>query len=201
MTPGELTLLAVAVATVLAAAWVGKGWLAEHYKANTELSNNQEETKRLTVVTTAIEKIVNSDRRISRFADAGSNGIREIASRATDATSIKVGRAELDEDALLNLKRRAPRSNSEALHEVGLFRVFRLDAKDGPFKMTIAGTVIDGEFDVEFERSDFNQAQIQALTNALTDRTEIELEVKAFRLHEKIRGGILIDIKNQHEES
>jgi hypothetical protein len=67
--------------------------------------------------------------------------------------------------------------------------------------MTIAGTVIDGEFDVEFERSDFNQAQIQALTNALTDRTEIELEVKAFRLHEKIRGGILIDIKNQHEES
>jgi hypothetical protein len=107
---------------------------------------------------------------------------------------VKVGRAEVDEEALANLRRRAPRSSSEAIHEIGLFRVFSLDAKGGPFKMTVAGTVVDGEFDVEFEKSDFSDEQIAELVNALTDRTEIRLEVKAIRLREKIRGGVLFDI-------
>jgi hypothetical protein len=201
MTPGELTTLSVAVAAVLAAAWVGKSWLAEHYKAKTELAGNEEETKRLTAVTTAIEKIVNGDSRVSRFAEAGANGVREIATRATGATSVKIGRAEVDEEALANLRRRAPRSSSEAIHEIGLFRIFSLDAKDGPFKMTVAGTVVDGEFDVEFEKSDFSEEQIAELINALTNRTEIRLEVKAIRLREKIRGGVLFDILLPDQEA
>ncbi len=194
MTPGEFTIFAVAVVAVLSGAWVGSHWLAEHYKAKKELAGDAEETKRLEIFSSAIEKIVNENPKLKRFSEAGANGIREIATHATGATSITVGRVELDEEALSNLRRRAPRTSSESLHEVGLFRVFSIDGKDGPFKMTIAGTVIDGEFDVEFEKSDFSQEQIQALTNALTDRTLVKLEVKALKLRDKIRGGVLIDI-------
>lgn len=194
MTPGELTVLSVAVATVLAGAWLGKNWLSEHYQTKREKTADEEETKRLTAVTEAMSRLVDSDSRISRFSSAASNGIREIALRATGATSVTVGPVTIDEDDLANLRKRAPRTTSESLHEIGLFRVYSIDGKGALFKMTLGSASMGGEFDVEFEKSDFSNSEMSQLTGALTERREIRLEVQAVRMRDKIRGGVLIQI-------
>ena len=192
MTSGELIGLGVAIAAVLGAAWLAKSWVSEHYKASTERTGQTEETKRLVAVTQMAQVL--ADPRVQRFAEAGANGAREVAARATGAVSVKVGRVEFDQDDLAALNKRSPRSTAEKINETGKFRIFNLEAVDQTLKATINGSCVSGEFDAVVYKEDFSEAQLVALSVALSLGTEIELEIQAARVGERIRGGVILAI-------
>lgn len=201
MTAAEVTTLTVSVVTILAFGWVGGKYVVEHFKSKTAIAEDAGEVKRLEAAVDANVKIVEKltevigrDKRVERFAEAAATGMREIASNATGATSVKIGQVELDEDELMAMRRRAPRSKSEQIKETGDFRILHVDGTTSPFKLTISGAVIDGEFTVEFDESDFDKTQTDAVWNAVRTRSTVELSVTAVQIKGKTKGAVLLDI-------
>lgn len=207
MDPTHLTILVAASVALLAAGWVGRKWVAEHYKARSGESAGDQETARLKVVAQSnvdiadrIASIIQSNPKVARFAAASESGLTEIATRATSATSMTAGRVELDQDDLATLRRRAPRSTSESINEVGNFRILSADGKTNPFKLTISGDVIAGEFAAEFDESEFSMDQADAVWTAFRNRTTVILEVKAVQLREKIKGAVITGVRLDNDD-
>ena len=138
--------------------------------------------------------VIALDRRLERFAEATAAGITQVVIRATDATSVRAGRIELDEDELNALRRRAPKTASETIHETGGFKVLAADGTGAQFKLTIGGAAIPGEFTLEYDRTEFSQAEDQMIWDALRDQTEVRLEVKAEQVRDKIKGAVIVSI-------
>ncbi|WP_158534216.1 hypothetical protein [Paracidovorax avenae] len=223
MSSTEIQVLVVAVVLVLAAGWIGKHYTIEHFKYKTKKAEQEATAKadsvraeqqatQITTVTQAatdqvkiaadaqvrvveqLAQVIARDRKIERFADATAAGITQVAARATDATSVRVGRVELDEDELANLRRRAPKAASETLHETGDFRILSADGSGNQFKLTLGGSAIPGEFNVEYDRTEFPTSEDQMIWDALRDQVEVKLEVKAEQIREKIKGGVIVRI-------
>ncbi|WP_234383516.1 hypothetical protein [Paracidovorax avenae] len=223
MSSTEIQVLVVAVVLVLAAGWIGKHYTIEHFKYKTKKAEQEatakadsvraeQQAKQITTVTEAatdqvkiaadaqvrvveqLAQVIARDRKIERFADATAAGITQVAARATDATSVRVGRVELDEDELANLRRRAPKAASETLHETGDFRILSADGSGNQFKLTLGGSAIPGEFNVEYDRTEFPASEDQMIWDALRDQVEVKLEVKAEQIREKIKGGVIVRI-------
>lgn len=201
MTPSEITVLVVSITAVLALGWAGKTWLVEHYKAKTSIDADAQETERLKAVAQShvdlVEKlgqIVEGNEKVARFAQASANGIRDIATRARDATSVKIGRLELDEDEIATMKKRAPRSAAEPIVSVGNFQILHASGRATPFKLTLVGPGFSSEFDVEFDDKEFSQSQVEAVWNAFKTRSVVELQVNAVLIGDKVKGAVLSDI-------
>ena len=201
MTPAEVTVLVVAVTAVLAVGWMGKTWLVEHYKAKTTIDADSQETERTKLVAEShvklVEKlgqIIEGNEKVARFAQASENGVREIATRARDATSVTVGRVALDQEAIAAMKKRAPRSAAEPIVSVGKFLILQASGKSTPFKLTLVGPGIPGEFDVEFDDNEFRQTQVEAVWSAFKTRTAVELQINAVLIGDKVKGAVLSDI-------
>jgi hypothetical protein len=201
MNPNELQTLVVSVVALLAFGWVGKTWVIEHFKSKTTTSEDQAETDRLKVaidgnvqIAEKFAAIAQGDKRVERFAEAGALGMREIAVRATGASSVKMGRLDLDEDELANMRRRAPRTTGEQISETDKFRILAIDGTSSPFKLTISGAAIPGEFTIEFDETEFDAKQSEAVWTAFRTRECIELTVKAVQIRGKIKGAVLIEI-------
>lgn len=200
MTPLELTGFVVAVVAVLGVAWIGKTAVVEHFKEKTASAEGGQETERLKAAADApvrvveqLAAVINQDKRIERFAMATEKGLTEVAARATDATSVKMGRVELDDAALAALHRRSPKSASENIHEIGDFRILHVNGSVSPFKLTLGGASM-GEFDIEFDPAEFTPEQDDLIWDAARTRRMVRLEVKAIQLRDKIKGAVLLDI-------
>lgn len=219
MTAAEIQVLVVAILAVLAVGWIGKNYVVEHFKykalkadkdANVAIA--KEHAQQLASITSAVTEqssaaldaqvrlveklsaVIASDRRIERFADATATGLTQVALRATDATNVRAGRVDLDEEELAALRRRTPKQASETLHEIGDFRVLMADGNGSSFKLTLGGAAIPGEFSVEYDPTEFDPAEDQLIWAALRDKTEVRLEVKAEQLREKIKGAVIVSI-------
>lgn len=198
----QLTILVVASVAVLAVGWIGKTWVSEHYKSKSAEASGEQETARLQAATNAnvqiadrMARVIDSSSKIARFAAASENGLTEIATRATSATSMTAGRVELGQDDLANLRRRAPRSTSESINEVGNFRILSADGKSSPFKLTISGDVIPGEFVAEFDESEFSIDQANGVWGAFRNRETVVLEVKAVQIRDKIKAAVITGVR------
>lgn len=207
MPPADLTTLVVASVAILATAWVGRQFVSEHFKAKSARDaaqlNNEAQKAALDANVAIVEKmagIVAADPRLERIAEASTVGISEIATRANNATSIKAGRLELDEADIATLKRRKPRSSAESIQETGKFRVLHVDGKTSPFKFTLAGAVMPGEFTIEFDESEFADEKNARIWAAIRSQTELTLQVKAVLLGGKIKGAVLTDIEPESGE-
>jgi len=201
MTAGEIQALVISVVAILAAGWLGKHVMTEHFKAKSAGIGGLQETERLKIATGAqvgivdkIAQIVARDERLSHFADATANGLTDIAVRATNALSVKIGIVELDEDELASMRKRAPKTTTDSIHETGDFRILHVDGSVNPFKFILGGASIPGEFFVEYDSADFTQAQDEKIWDAARNRKMIRLEVKAVQLRNKIKGAVLVDI-------
>ena len=202
MTPAQITGLVIGVVLVLTVGWIGKHAVLEHFKAKTSAIDQAGETERLKAATDApvrvVEKlaeIMKTDARLKHFGDATAKGLTDVAVRATGATSVRLGRVELDQDDLANLTKRSPKMMSESLDETGYFRIMHVDASSEPFKLTLSGDVITGEFEVEYEPADFTPEQDEKIWAAAKTRGLIWLSVKAVQLRDKIKGAVLVDIE------
>ncbi|WP_183043444.1 hypothetical protein [Alicycliphilus denitrificans] len=223
MTAAEVQVLVVSILAILAIGWIGKNYVVEHFKykakkaeletaaAQSESIGEQHSNQMATVTAAAtaqaeaaanaqvqiveqLAAVIAQDRKVERFAEATAAGLTQVTVRATDATSVRVGRIELDEDELATLRRRAPKTTSETLHETGAFRVLTADGSGTQFKLTLGGAAIPGEFTVEYDRTDFSSAEDQMIWDALRDQTEVRLEVKAEQLRDKIKGAVIVSI-------
>ena len=219
MTASEMQLLVVAILSVIAVGWIGRTYVIEHFKhkalkaeRDAAVAIAQAQTQQLSTVTAAattqnsaaldaqvkiveqLSSIIASDRRVERFADATAAGLTQVALRATDATSVRAGRVDLDEEELAALRRRAPKKASETLHEVGNFRVLMADANGTSFKLLLGGAAIPGEFTVEYDPTEFEPTEDQLIWQALRDKTEVRLEVKAEQLRDKVKGAVIVSI-------
>lgn len=201
MSNTQLTVL-VGIATVtLVIGWLGKAWIGEHFKTKRENEAGVQESARMGAAVGSNVEIVDRFAKLlavspatERFGEASANGVRAIAARATGATSIKFGRTELDEEALENLNKRAPRSSAEQINEIGNFNILHVDGSATPFKLTVMGDAIPGEFTLEFDETEFSLEQVNAVWKAFRSRATVELEIKAVQLHDKVKGAVLTDI-------
>ena len=194
--------LVVSTVVVLAAAWVGKHFLTEHYKARAAKQSDAAEQARLDAALSAnlavvdrMASLIEKDQRVARFAEASTTGITEVATRAKDATHVKAGMLELDEEDLVVLKQRKPRSSAESITETGLFRIIHVNGKSSPFKFTLAGQALPGEFAIDFDEAEFSEAKCVRIWEAIRAQSQIELTVKAVLLGEKIKGPVLTAIE------
>lgn len=196
----------VGAIAVVAAAWVGRHMVTKHYEAKAAKQTADASQAVIDAslkanldVVDRMARMIDSDQRIARFAEASATGITEIATRAKDATSIKAGRIEFDEADLAALKQRKPRGSPELLVETGKFRVIQVNGKTSPFKFTLSGQALPGEFTVDLDESDFSEAKCSSLWSALRSQTFIELTIRAVLVGEKIKGPVLMDIEPSAE--
>lgn len=202
MTPAQITLLAVGAVAFVAVGWLGKHAIIEYFKAKTAVAAGTQETERLKAAVDAnvriaeeMASIAGNNQKVQKFADATATGLTEIVARATNATSVKVGRVELDEEQLAALRKRAPKMKADALHEIGDFRVIHVNGEGHTFKLTLVGNAIPSEFDVEYDQTEFSGTKNAALWAAIRSKAEICLEVTAVQLRDKVKGAVLVDIE------
>jgi len=202
MPPEAQVALVVSAIVVVAAAWVGKHFVLEHFKAKTAKQGDEAEQARIDAALNAnvavvdrMARLIESDDRVARFAEASATGITEVATRAKDATHIKAGRLDLDEGDIAALKQRKPRSSAESVTETGHFRIIHVNGKSSPFKFTLSGQSLPGEFAIDFDESDFTEAECARVWAAIRAQTEIELTIRAVLLDGKIKGPVLTAIE------
>ncbi|MPT54997.1 hypothetical protein [Delftia sp.] len=202
MAPEVQIAIVVGAVAVVAAAWVGRHYITKHHeaKAAKQSSDAQQAVIDASLAANAavvdrMAKIIENDQRIARFADASATGITEVATRAKDATYVKAGRMEFDQDDLAALKQRKPRGSPELIVETGKFRIIQVNGKTSPFKFTLSGQALPGEFTVDLDESDFSENKYARIWAAFKSQAQIELTVRAVLVGEKIKGPVLIDIE------
>lgn len=208
MPPKYTALIIVGSVAVLGIGWVGHHYITEHFEAQRVQSVTDASQAQLQAALDAnvaivdrMAAVIQSEPKIARFAEATSTGIIEVATRANGATSVGVGQIlEMNADELAKLKKRKPRTSAESVTEKGLFRVIHVDGSSSPFKFTLNGAPLPGEFTVEFDPSEFTAEQVRGVWDAISNQKDIELVVKGVVLNDRVRGGVLVDIAPFEED-
>lgn len=129
-----------------------------------------------------------------RFDQAMTNGVRDIARSAPEATEIKAGRTIMDADDIQELNKRAPRVNSTADVLDLQFRIFKVDVRDvGTAKYVLAG-LDTGEFVATLNESDFTKEELAKILAAAQNREDIRLAVVVTRRHGEIRSAQIAQV-------
>lgn len=128
-----------------------------------------------------------------RFANASENGVREIATRATHATAVQVGNVELNEAALRDLGRRAPRTSPNKIDVTEPFKIVQMNKAGSPHKVVISGRSY-GEFAAEFDETEIQPEKVEAFYNAFKTGAELPLSVSVLISNEKIKFATVVDV-------
>jgi hypothetical protein len=148
----------------------------EHYSDNqNDILLEQEKTAQMKVVKDAAidaAKIV-----FEKYEHATAQGVQAIVKGASDAESIRAGKAKLDRNSIVELNRKADRTQSSAEIVDTSFRVFNLQAKENT-KDTFTVSAPDGrEFSITADHAEFSEPLRKKIWHAAEKRVNIRLEV------------------------
>lgn len=144
-----------------------------------------------------IAEIAQNDPVVGRFAKATENGTRAIIKGASDATRIKIGDADFNRDAILEVNQRAAKESAQAHIVTDEFRVVRGDARDGGVTrfwlvnsagLEFSGIVIDEEFDAK---------ELNQLWEAFRGRTNLKLEINTTVVRGQIKNASILRVIDQ----
>ena len=128
-----------------------------------------------------------------RFATATENGVKDIAARATGARAVQVGDTELDEAALREIRRRAPRTTPEKIDLTEAFKIVQINKATSPHRTVISGRSL-GEFVAEFDEAEFSEEKVESFYLAFKSGKMISLSVSAMISGEKIKFATVTDV-------
>jgi hypothetical protein len=201
----------IAIAVILAVAWGGVTVyqsLAESKQKIAEVeaeSKDKQGVRDLVLAQEAakteqfklIADIAKRDPVAGRFAKATENGTRAIIKGASDATHIKIGAANFNRDAIVEVNQRAAKEAAQAQIVTDEFRVVRGDARDGgvtrfwlvsPAGTEFSGIVIDEDFDAK---------GLNQLWEAFRGRSKLTLEINTTVVRGQIKNASILRVVNQ----
>lgn len=165
--------------------------------AETERTRLQAETmQRLVAV---LESNANEPKGKSalRFAVAAENGVKDIAARATDALSVQVGNTELDEAALREIRRRAPRTTPEKLDITEQFKIVQFNKLVSPHRIVLTGRTL-GEFVAEFDEAELTEEKVENFYEAFKSGSQVTLSVSVMISGDKIKFATVTDVSKEN---
>jgi hypothetical protein len=131
-----------------------------------------------------------------RYSIATENGVKEIAARATDAVAVQVGNTELDEAALREIRRRAPRTIPEKVDVTESFKIVQFNKAIFPHRIVISGRTL-GEIAADFDEAELSKDKVVAFYEAFRSGEQIGLSVSALISGEKVKFATITDVQVQ----
>jgi hypothetical protein len=162
-------------------------------QAETERNRLQAETMQRVVAVLENNSSEPRGKAALRFALATENGVKDIAARATDAVSVQVGDTELDQAALREIRRRAPRTTPEKLDVTEQFKILQFNKLVSPHKIVLTGRTL-GEFIAEFDESELTEEKVANFYDAFKSGQQVTLSVSVMLSGEKIKFATVTDV-------
>ena len=167
--------------------------LAGAQEAETARAQLQAETMQRLVGVLEAHAAEPQGRTALRFAAATENGVKDIAARATGARAVQVGDTELNEAALREIRRRAPRTTPEKLDLTEAFKIVQINKGASPHRTVLSGRSL-GEFAAEFDEADLSEEKVESFYSAFKAGQLITLSVSVLISGEKIKFATVTDV-------
>lgn len=216
MPPKTVAIIIIAIAAVAGVAYVASDLGGKYIEANQTIATQQEDTKRQEthqqeetkrheaharnmdrLITVLDSKLPGADPQAAHatkeFSAATHDGVREIAVRATNATAVRVGNLEIDEQGLQELRKRSPRTSPDKLDIVEPFRIVRFH-KGTPSKLLVSGRSLT-EVSVDLDETEFQPSKLDSLYAAFKDGKAINLSLTLLVSGEKVKSAVVVDIE------
>lgn len=170
--------------------------LQSYQEGETERTRQQSETMQKLVSVLESHNGDSKGKIALRYALATENGIKDIAVRATGARAVQVGNTELDESALREIRRRAPRTTPDKFDITESFKIVQFNKGTSPHRIVISGRTF-GEFIAEFDEAEHSRDKIEHLYEAFKSGCQITLSVSVMISGEKIKFATVTDVPNE----
>lgn len=211
-----VVIILLSLAAIAGTAYVASDLGGQYIQSTTEIAKQEQETERLRMhqeheTKRAEAHAANMQRLIDvletklpatdpvahaaakQFSSATQGGVREIAVRAVNATAVRVGDMEINEQSLQDLRKRSPRTSPDKLDLVESFRVIRFH-KAAPSKLLVSGRSLT-EVSVDLDESEFSSSKLDALYAAFKDGKTIKLSLALLVSGEKVKSAVVVDIE------
>ena len=186
----------VAIAALLVSGYVAVS-LADQYgslkkdelQKNTTIELEKQKTEQFKI----LGRVASTDPVAGAFARAAEEGTRSIINNVADATSIQVGRVELDKEEMDSIRARAPKEKSVGQVVTEPFRVLATISRDPSFTRYVLQRVSDGsEVTVLVSHEDTSPDALEKLWEAARTRKPITLEMNLTINKGTLRSALLI---------
>lgn len=159
-------------------------------QATLQVGTEAEKTKQFEIIARAAGRFPE----VQKFDKAADEGTKAIIRSASDASNIKVGRANFTKIDIQEVNQRAPKTASEASIVDGVFRVFGTESKHADStRYVLSGT--DGiEFPVIVNHSELSADDLDKIWTAAKARLPIRLEVSVTKNKGLIKAAQVISV-------
>lgn len=161
----------------------------EEFKANAQISIEQEKTRQFEVFGRAI-----NDGAAAAFKKASEEGARAIVNRSSDAKKVSIGRVNLDRTDIEEVNQRATKEKATAEIIQDDFKVHGTNSRDAGSTRYILAMSNGAEFPVVVNHEDVSSTDLEKIWAAARDRKATGLEVNITYHRGAVRSAQIIKV-------